>query len=207
MKVLIMVLSSMKPPFDKMYEAQKETWDSIEVENVKTVYYFCWDYRKMHIPFRDSLIEHWDEDWDVIFRTNSSSYVDKELLYEYIKDKPTTNLWIGNRLAKAAGSGVFISRDLAEILKDNITDDPFPYEDMLCIDILTSKGFKTERGNRTDYNHDERSYIPCHHIRCKNETILNDAKLKHDRYQDVLAMHHIFNTIENLKITNCDIKS
>ena len=197
MKVLIMVLSSMKQPFDKMYEAQKETWDSIEVENVKTAYYFCWDYMKMHIPFRDSLIEHWDEDWDVIFRTNSSSYVDKERLYEYIKDKPTTNLWIGSPLGVASGSGFFISRDLAEILKDNITDDQFKYEDVLLQNILNEREFKCRKGKRAYYNHNNRTYELNYHIRCKNESN-PDGRFKYDRYEDVLAMHHIFNTIPKL---------
>ena len=196
MKILIMVLSYMKPPFDKMYYAQKETWDSVEHENIKTVYYFGGDkYRLMHVPFREALKEHWDEDWDVIFRTNSSSYIDKKRLYEHVKDRSTTNLWIGNPFGFASGSGVFISRDLAEILKDNITDEQYRAEDLLLSDILKAKGYVTERGKRVSYNHNTKTYVPCYHIRCKDESN-PDPFFKYDRYQDVLAMYHIFSTLD-----------
>ena len=39
-KVLILVLSCETPPYNKMVDTSKSTWDSIEVDGVETIYYF-----------------------------------------------------------------------------------------------------------------------------------------------------------------------
>jgi hypothetical protein len=39
-RVLILVVSSQNPPYDRMYQTSCETWDSIDVPGVETVYYF-----------------------------------------------------------------------------------------------------------------------------------------------------------------------
>jgi hypothetical protein len=113
-KILILVLSYMEPPYDVLLKTQRETWDSVEVEGVRTVYYYggsggwvaagynstplvtqrsensgwslevqfdCTDaYYYMGQKFKLALqyIEDWD--YDIIFRTNSSSYIDKQRL-------------------------------------------------------------------------------------------------------------------------------
>jgi len=182
MKVLIMVLSCMKHPYDKMYQAQLETWDSVKVDNVETVYYWGEEYKLMHVPFKKSLSEVWDKDWDVIFRTNSSSYVDKQLLYDYIKDKPKENLWIGNQDAYCSGAGFFISRDLAEVLKNDLHERRYFAEDVLIYETLKSRGFEIKPGQRKTYGLDN-DLNSTYHIRCKHD---------HNMILAVDAFHNIF---------------
>jgi hypothetical protein len=193
MKILVMVLSCMKPPYDKLYRTQKETWDSIEVEGVETAYYFGDDYNLMHVAFREALKENWDKEWDVLYRTNSSSYVNKQLLKDYLQDKQTTGLWIGDETGYNSGASFIISRDLAEILMNEIPDGFQQYEDLLASNIISAKGYKTEIGQRCYYDHDNKNYFDCYHIRCKPAdltTVL--AGTLDDRERDIAAMKHIF---------------
>ena len=101
MKIKIMVLSSTLEPYNKLMQAQKDTWDSIEHKDISTVFYYgdqlpdgvspgdkrdlpvnCSnDYNMMHWKFKLALNEVLKEDWDYIFKTNSSSYIDKHNLY------------------------------------------------------------------------------------------------------------------------------
>jgi hypothetical protein len=202
MKILIMVLSSMKPPFDKLYQTQKETWDSIKEDNVDTFYYFGNEWELMHVPFREALKEVWDKDWDIIYRTNSSSYVNKKLLVDFLKDKEIKNLWIGDEIGNNSGASFIISRDLAQILINDIPDSRHPYEDVLISDILKRKEYKIQVGERCWYNHDSYSYFDCYHIRCKHISIQSGVDGTSDnRETDINAMKHIFSNIKSNKIS------
>lgn len=197
MKILIMVLSCMKPPFDKLYNTQKETWDSIKIEGVETVYYFGDHFNYMHIPFKECIEENWNSDWDYIYRTNSSSYVNKNLLVEFLKDLPRTNLWIGDESGYNSGASFIVSRDLAKILMEELPSNQHPYEDKLCMEILTSKGYKCLPGQRCYYNHNEGSWFDCYHIRCKPEGVHSGVDgTSDDRERDIQAMKNIFNNIK-----------
>lgn len=59
MKILIMVLSCIKPPYDRLYKTQLETFDSIEVDDVDTHFYFGDEYELMHVAFRNALNDIW----------------------------------------------------------------------------------------------------------------------------------------------------
>lgn len=187
MRVLIMVLSSLKEPYDKMYRTQRATWDSEYHPMVDTVYYFADEYEKMHIPFIECLRNVWCGDWDIIFRTNSSSYVDKELLYEYIKDHETNKLWVSSYDEQMSGCGFFMSRDLLEVLLNKEYPETHEAEDMyIAHTIHGATGCLPKAGQRTQYNHVEHTYDKCYHIRCKDD----------DRDNDIKAMIHIFETIK-----------
>jgi len=111
LKILIMVLSCRSHPFDKLMSVQKETWDSINVEGVETVFYrggnaLIWNGNVLEVPCDDgydwmhwkmklSIDEIWDKDWDVIFRTNASSYVDKKRLLFSSRCLPTIGVYHG----------------------------------------------------------------------------------------------------------------
>ena len=193
MKILIMVLSCLKPPYDKLYETQLKTFDSIKVDDIDTYYYFGDEYELMHVAFRDALKEVWEKDWDIILRTNSSSYINKHVLKSFLKDKEYNNLWIGDTTGYNSGAGFIISRDLVKILMDEITDDRYPYEDLLCNNILKSKGYICQSGNNSNYDHffkrfDNNSY----QIRVKSSDV-NDI----NRQMDIDAMIHIHSTLNN----------
>src|SRR6478736_2931952 len=110
MRILIMVLSCNKDPFIEMRRVQQQTWDSVKVEGVETIYYIgggndkqltrindssqemilpCSDeYNMMHYKFKMALMNvNWNE-FDFVFKTNSSSYINKRLLLEFAEKLP-----------------------------------------------------------------------------------------------------------------------
>lgn len=115
-RVLILVLSTDKPPYDKLYQASRDTWDSQEVEGVHAVFYFAKYSHASQIGF-DSKVLFTDSDddffsmgrktlsafefalnyleWDYIFRANASLYVDKPGLLRYVQNQPETGLALG----------------------------------------------------------------------------------------------------------------
>ncbi|MBP6477754.1 MAG: hypothetical protein KBA90_13860 [Chitinophagaceae bacterium] len=157
MKILIMVLSYNEPPYDSLMRMQQATFDSIEVEGVRTVYYygggkgwvnekeFSADaddlYFRMHWKFALALKEVWDWDWQFIFRTNSSSFICKDRLVEVAKNLPTENLYSGWRIdgpeySICSGAGFWLSRDTAKLIIDNFDGEMNCEEDCLVGKLL-----------------------------------------------------------------------
>lgn len=198
MRILIMVLSSEKPPYNALMKAQQETWDSIEVEGVQTVYYYasslqeaalkynityltdssdevCFptsdEYNMMHWKFKLALafIQDARYDYDFIFRTNSSSYVDKEALLKFAKTLPKEKCYCGiNGGTYASGAGFFISRDCAEILAYEIDEHPHGAEDILIGSILSEFGITITPGAiRCDMDNLQSEIKDTYHYRCK----------------------------------------
>ena len=95
MNVIILVLSCERPPYDKLYEAQRKTWDSVEVPNVATRYYFCDGLAAAPWMLRQALDGVWREPWTFVFRTNSSSYVDKRALLKFAEGLPVVRCYCG----------------------------------------------------------------------------------------------------------------
>ncbi len=119
-KILILVVSSNDKPYKQMVKTSLETWDSIDVENCETMYYFgeaIKDDLSVYIPNQnpkflfDSVKEtysnmghkllyafQWvlrNKDFDYIVRINSSCYCDKKHLVKYIETLPETNVFAG----------------------------------------------------------------------------------------------------------------
>jgi hypothetical protein len=201
MKILILVQASDLPPYDKLQKGQRETWDSIEVEGVRTVYYLSGDngfvddklylnypdgYPMLHWKFKEAVDFVWDWDWDIMFRTNASSYVDKELLVEKAKTLPTERLYCGKDGGSfASGCGFFISRDCLDILRKQLDEGATPYEDAIIGSVLGKNGITltpgAERCDITHYNWD----IPdTYHYRCKSDN--------GDRDKDLIAFRKIY---------------
>lgn len=119
-----MVLSYNQPPFDVLMKTQQATFDSVEVEGVRTVYYHgglpdqgavkfsvkysnphsSWErvefnitdeYYYMAGKLREALRYTQDWEYDYIFRSNSSSYISKPALIEFAKTLPTEKLYAG----------------------------------------------------------------------------------------------------------------
>lgn len=144
MKILIIVLSYNDNGgyYSKFYETQKKTWDSIIVDNVDTFYLFG-NHNKNEIIDGNILTDVIENgigccgyktiksfellntlSYDFIFRTNSSSYVDKKELFNYLRDRPLTGYYSGfggmhNNIGFSSGSGYFLSRDLVELVVKN----------------------------------------------------------------------------------------
>jgi len=211
MKILILVLSCQKEPFLEMRKVQQETWDSVQVEGVDTVYYIgggsgvhsfnqinpssrelilpCSDdYNMMHWKLKQALLVLNYKDYDLIFKTNSSSYIHKKLLVEFAKQLPTEKVYCGiDAEMFASGCGVFFSQDCIEILLKHYDDYPSPSEDGLTGSYLRQNGIWVTYGaKRVDicvsYNH-HLIHEKCYHYRCKHD---------HDRKQDMFVMKELF---------------
>lgn len=173
MKILIMVLSSAQPPYDKFMEAQRTTWDIIPHPNVDTVYFLhgvggmvgnvCYttasdDYFKMHCKMRECMEQIDLSQYDFVFRTNSSSYVIKDRLYELCQTLPKEGLYGGKTLGGedwdkvlfqgqyvaqhcASGAGIFMSNDVAMVLRDKIPCDIQLEDDVLIGRLLYANGY------------------------------------------------------------------
>jgi hypothetical protein len=142
MKIIILVLSLNDGDlYTEFYNTQKKTWDSIEVDGIDTFYYFgnCEDNEivdnNIYTNVSETLLNCTDKtleafklinnmDYDYVFRTNSSSYVDKHRLKEYLNNKPKTNFYSGiiglhEHNYFCSGSGFFLSKDLITLLINN----------------------------------------------------------------------------------------
>ncbi len=142
MKILIMVLSYDDGGlYTKFMQTQLETWDSIDVEDIKTYFYYgnCSENKicdnVIHLDISESLenctsktLMSFEQiinlDFDYLYRTNSSSYVDKRLIKTLVSDKPKKNFYAGHvgvfqNTRFCSGSGYFLSKDLVELLLQN----------------------------------------------------------------------------------------
>lgn len=209
MRILIMVLSFNEPPFDTLMQMQLKTWDSVQVGGVDTVFYHggeeqdfshtsettinpnsviiqfnCTDeYYLMAGKFKYALQACKLDNYDIIFRTNSSSYVNKKELVEFAKKLPKEKLYAGWEIEGNAGynvcsgAGFFLSPDTAKILRDNIDPDFAREEDVYCASILHEAGIKIiDDRSRFDVDpfHD---CIPLdrYHYRFKTNNRITDA--------------------------------
>jgi len=151
MKALILTIGCQLPMWSKMWETSLATWDSVEVENVENIFFFgqpvkentdkCifFDieegYYTMNKKFVCAL--EWslaNKEFDYIVRVNSSTYVDKKVLCEYIKTLSDKNVFAGIEVVAepkwAVGWGYVISKDVIhkivehkDLLRNDITDD------------------------------------------------------------------------------------
>lgn len=201
MKILILVLSYNAPPFDVLMKTQQSSWDSVEVEGVDTVYYYGggkgWNGKEFSAKSDDKYYYMHDKlkqclqgvmcstDWTLIFRTNSSSYVNKSALFEFAKTLPKEKLYAGWTMVDSedhgglavSGAGIWLSRDTAEILRNEIDENFEMEEDVYCSRILRKNGIVAlDDKSRYDVesNHD---YIPLdrYHYRFKTGNRLIDA--------------------------------
>lgn len=143
MKILILVLSADFPPYDKMIQTAKETWDSVEVEGLETVYYCGKSVKQnydnvIYLPVKEGYMTmgekciqafEWalnNKEFDYIARVHSSCYVNKKQLKKYVEGLSDTNLFSGieatsqNGFQYLWGGGHYIiSRDVIKSLIDN----------------------------------------------------------------------------------------
>lgn len=210
-KILIMVLSYDEQPYRGLMDAQQQTW--AHADGATVVFYFggerhaqYWqvtrqglvtmlrvnasdEYYKMHWKFKMALDYCWFEDWDVIFRTNSSSYVNKKKLAEVIVKMPAEKLYAGKTMQDTnhdggdcvSGAGIILSRDCAAILRNELKPEEGCEEDVMIGRILRSHGITAiQEDSRVDYPAEKRKMAKTYHIRFKTEDRKRDA---HDMVQ------------------------
>lgn len=198
MKILILVLSyNDNNIYSKFLESQKKTWDSISVDGIETYYYFGNGNdnkiinNEIYTKTPESLINCGHKtieclkqvipfDFDYIFRTNSSSYVDKKLLKEYLTDKPKFKFYSGiigeqNNILFCSGSGYFLSKDLVELLISNEKDIDHNFiDDVSFGKFLSENGVDLIPSERFDVIDNNQPPMNFFHYRLKTKNRIND---------------------------------
>jgi len=143
MKLIILIIDSLEPHYVRLKQTQKDTWNNKNFNNHTTFYYsfnnsvdkithtdtdliipgnegFFNIGKKTLIAF-DYILNNFD--FDFVFRTNLSSYIDTKLLYEHINNN---NLIydgiVGNfkgLFEFCSGSGYVIRKDIIKKVIDN----------------------------------------------------------------------------------------
>ena len=228
-----MVLSSEHDPYDKFMQAQQQTWDSVPHPFVDVVYYYCGgrginknvmngpklnrstelsvecstDYYKMHWKFKKALdIVNYGQ-YDYIFRTNASSYIDKQALYEYAKKLPKHRLYAGwllgwlNKYVEfegrkirelcISGAGIWFSFDSLGLLHRDIREDHNKKieDDVLFGRIMLTHGIQPINIRQMISLTGVEDYIPgSYHYRLKTN----------DREKDIETMYWLHDKIRKL---------
>lgn len=144
-KILNLVLSHHIPPYDSLCRVSMETWDSIEVEDVETIYYFSktgWqpNDRFVYLNVADGLFAlaqktiaafEWAlayKEFDYLTRPHSCIYVNKKSLKSYVQSLPCENLFAGAPATSIngfkylwGGIGWIFSKDVIEKLVQHKT--------------------------------------------------------------------------------------
>lgn len=170
--IIILVLSHYEEPYVMLEDCIKKTWANHNIDNVKVFFYHGGNEEGM---VEDKIITNYPEgfhnigyktirafeillknnNFDYIFRTNSSSYVDIQSLLDYLDDKPLDNFYHGvighysktslldNRvnlkpidIEFASGSGYFLSKDVVEKVVENKNNWPHQIIDDVAIAYL-----------------------------------------------------------------------
>lgn len=216
MKILILVLSYNEGVFADFMKAQQATWDLERHPDVDVVYYYggaginvpcesnyngeckvaCSDdYEMMHWKFRLALgaIKYYG--YDLIFRTNSCSYIDKEKLIEVAKTLPRTNCYAGyDNGTYVSGAGIFFSPDVLDILWTQLKETPHGAEDVLIGEILNGRVPIIAENSRVDATVDgvDLSTVPetAWHYRFKT------SNHHPDRVRDIKNMYKLHNELK-----------
>ena len=117
---------------------QRETWDSIHVPGVETVYFYAGNktklvrqrlnidvkegpgyfYYKTILAFKEML----SQNWDYVFKTDNSAYINKAELVKVLENKPRKNYYGGHLYQTSYvksypflwGEGMVLSRDVVQ---------------------------------------------------------------------------------------------
>jgi hypothetical protein len=138
MRILVLVLAARAWPYPILVQAIKRTWASCEADGVSALFYYGGerlelDGRNLYLPVTDALPAGWktiacfeqvlrSNGFDLVFRTNCSSYVDLPNLRGFAeRHARAEGFYSGRRgmfgdLPFASGSGYFLSRDLVELV-------------------------------------------------------------------------------------------
>jgi hypothetical protein len=197
LRILVLVLGARVAPYRTLMRAIRRTWASDEVPDVETLFY-CGgsalrvDGDRLALPVADDLsnvghktlacFEHvlGDRRFDLIFRTNCSSYVDLPNLRDFALDRGRdSGFYCGvvrshDGVSFASGSGYFLSRDLVELVVERQSAwDHTVLDDVALGSLLGHSSVHPEPAPRRDYyNLAELTEVDTSqfHFRCKTDS-------------------------------------
>lgn len=193
--VITIVVSSVLDPWINIENnGIRETWLTKKDDNNLVLFYYGGvdelkvDNDKIFLPQEEGFINMGKKtillleyilqnyEFNYIFKTNTSSYIDLNLLNEYIIDKPKENLYSGivgnhNGIEFVSGCGVLLSKDMVELFvnnKDKVRHDII--EDVSMGLFFKENNIKIIPGPRFDVNFSNENSIPNNHFhyRCKD---------------------------------------
>jgi hypothetical protein len=224
-KILILVIACNKDPYIDLERECREMWAAYCLSNITILFlHSSLEYSDSFLDGSTLYVNGAEEicnvgykmlhafsyclqniEFDYIYRTNLSSYINQIGLYNYAQSLPDNNVYKGvvgqfGNISFASGCGYFISKDLVRYVVEyknrwnhKLIDDvalaqllktinvvPEPVE---RIDIIT---------NESLVNFNVETIGSCFHFRCKSET---------DRTHDVRVMkmlHNYFSTKQEL---------
>jgi Glycosyl transferase family 21 len=215
LKLLVAVLGARRPPYDWLVKTIKRTWASVAVPDVETLFYFGngartevrgWDVLlpvddgpahtgEKTLAFFEFALEN--SDFDVLFRTNCSSYVDLTNLREFAAANiGTTGFYAGftgqhEGIEFASGSGYFLSRDLVEaVVGSRAGWNHDLLDDVALADVLRRLGIAPVPVPRQTYasvREVSRDDVSFFHFRCKTA-----SRYRHGDVRIMLALHRTF---------------
>lgn len=139
MKILVAVLSARRRPYPWLVRTIERTWASADVPGAEVVFYFggaperLVRGRRVFLPAGDGLEATGEKTlalfeyalerlaFDLLFRTNASSYVDLPNLGRFVDAAAQPGAYYAGFVGRhegrpfASGSGYFLSRDLVEL--------------------------------------------------------------------------------------------
>ena len=214
MRTLVLVLGTRLGPYPMLMRAAEATWASVEVPEVDVLFYlggrgpreagryltlpvdddFAHIAEKTVACFEYALENH---EFDVVFRTNCSSYVDLPNLSRYVAEHAQARGFYAGRLtphdgvAFASGSGYFLSRDLVElVVRERDAWDNTLLDDVALGVLLSRAGQVPVAAPRVDYAKPEDVAdvdVSQFHFRCKTSS---QARL--DDVEILLRLHRAF---------------
>lgn len=144
-KVLILAIGCSLDPWAKMAVTSKQTWDSVEVDGVETIFYFgqpvkqntdkeiYFDVKEAYstMGYKLLLALDWalkNKEFDYIARVNGSCYVDKKELIKHVQTLQDAHLFAGAIVPKGeqyqypwiwGGGQLLISKNIVERIIEN----------------------------------------------------------------------------------------
>lgn len=215
-KILILVLSYAQEPFLSLMRAQQKTWAAQPEENIEIFFYHGGDrndsidkgastelefditdeYYYMAGKFKRALQFVFDLgiDFDLMFRTNSSSYVNIKKLKQFCATLPTEKIYGGWTIGPdinhdggycVSGAGIFLSKNYADILRKEIDEKEQIEEDVLIGRILRKHGARPfDDQSRLDYVNSPH-LLEVYHVRFKTGNRLKDAQNMIDYHKTI----------------------
>lgn len=212
MKLLILVLSYNSGVFREFMDAQFRTWCTLHPYTVDVIFYYGDtgkvsqemdgmhnselqvnypdDYNLMHWKFKLALDAIDYHKYDLIFRTNSCSYIVKERILKVAETLPKTKCYAGwCNGTWISGAGIFFSPDVLDILKEELTPARHGAEDVLIGEMLAGRIEMIDDKSRTDAEVDGFKSYEGYHFRAKTSNDVND---RHRDVQSLLKCHNHF---------------
>jgi galactosyltransferase len=196
-KTLVLVLACRAEPYPAMIETIERTWAAAEIADVDVLFYYGGTEKRrqgrhLYLPVADDLLstdwktlaafEHVraDDDFDVVFRTNCSSYVDLQNLRDYVEAHSRPEGYyagysgVHHETHFASGSGYFLSRDLVDLVLAHKDEwNHRPHDDVALGQLLHEHGIEHEPTPRVEYKSRHlvwRVDVSQFHFRCRTDT-------------------------------------